>query len=77
VKALIEERCCLALRALVGFLFSYENFNLLGKETANRSGTPGRTLTFRRVCRFRLMVTFCLLESREVAMFRFYHVFYV
>src|SRR5580704_13263865 len=42
-------------------------------EVARRAA---RTLAFRTVCRLRLIVTFCL-ESREVAMASFYHVFYV
>jgi hypothetical protein len=41
VKALIEERRCLPLGTLIGFLFAYENFNLLGKETTDRSGPAG------------------------------------
>src|SRR3979411_3329102 len=47
VKALIEERHRLPLGTLVGLLFATNNFNLLGNETADRSGTPsGKNLSF-------------------------------
>jgi len=39
MKALIEERHRLALRALIGLLLPYENLNLLGEETADRGST--------------------------------------